>query len=299
MANIPCLDGRTVAADLSAALGLPVWVYNDADCFALAEALLGAGVGIARFSVRGDPGHGGRRRSRAGRTHRDGAGGFAGEWGHGPAVNGAVAPWLDCGCGLQGCLDTVGGARGIERLHRHLAGEEVTSLPCWNAGAPVTPPPGSHGGGGLGRCAERATAMVLNVTGASAVPVGGGLSNAPDLIARLDEAVRGAGAAAGGGPVLRVAELTVEPGLVAAHWPARRRSGVADIRLEVCVTTADSLAAAVAGRADRIELCAALDRAGLTPSPGAMRAAAGCARPVFALIRPRPGISSSRTTTSP
>ena len=45
VANIPCLDGRPVAADLSAALGLPVWVFNDADCFALAEARQGAGRG--------------------------------------------------------------------------------------------------------------------------------------------------------------------------------------------------------------------------------------------------------------
>ncbi|MEO6300921.1 MAG: ROK family protein, partial [Paracoccaceae bacterium] len=42
VANIPCLDGRNVAADLQAALGLPVLMLNDADCFALAEVAAGA-----------------------------------------------------------------------------------------------------------------------------------------------------------------------------------------------------------------------------------------------------------------
>jgi copper homeostasis protein len=61
------------------------------------------------------------------------------------------------------------------------------------------------------------------------------------------------------------------------------------VRLEVCVDTPAGLAAAVDGGADRIELCAALGLAGLTPSPGlmAMAAATGCE--TFAMIRPRPG----------
>ena len=48
----------------------------------------------------------------------------------------------------------------------------------------------------------------------------------------------------------------------------------AAIRLEVCVDDARGLAAAIAGGADRIELCAALDVGGLTPSPGLMPAVA-------------------------
>jgi copper homeostasis protein len=64
---------------------------------------------------------------------------------------------------------------------------------------------------------------------------------------------------------------------------------VSHIALEVCVDTPAGLAAAVAGGADRIELCAALATDGLTPSPGLMAQAARCGRPVFALIRPRPG----------
>jgi copper homeostasis protein len=64
---------------------------------------------------------------------------------------------------------------------------------------------------------------------------------------------------------------------------------MAEVLLEVCVDTPAGLAAAVEGGADRIELCAALELGGLTPSAGMMRAAAGCGRPVMALIRPRSG----------
>ena len=59
--------------------------------------------------------------------------------------------------------------------------------------------------------------------------------------------------------------------------------------LEVAVDDPLGLAAAVAGGADRIELCSALDLGGLTPSAGLMQHAAGCGLPIMAMIRPRAG----------
>ncbi len=59
--------------------------------------------------------------------------------------------------------------------------------------------------------------------------------------------------------------------------------------LEICVDSTDGLAAAIAGGADRIELCAALAVGGLTPPVSFMRWAAQAPVPVHALIRPRPG----------
>ncbi|MFN6007367.1 MAG: copper homeostasis protein CutC [Paracoccaceae bacterium] len=61
------------------------------------------------------------------------------------------------------------------------------------------------------------------------------------------------------------------------------------VRLEVCVDSAEGLAEAVAGGADRIELCAGLALGGLTPSAGLIALAAGCGVPVVAMIRPRAG----------
>jgi copper homeostasis protein len=61
------------------------------------------------------------------------------------------------------------------------------------------------------------------------------------------------------------------------------------MKLEVCVDTIAGLNAAVAGGADRIELCSCLAMGGLTPSVGLMELAAKAPIPVYAMIRPRGG----------
>jgi copper homeostasis protein len=61
------------------------------------------------------------------------------------------------------------------------------------------------------------------------------------------------------------------------------------LKLEVCVADPASLAAAIAGGADRIELCSALELGGLTPLPGLMAQAAKAPMPVYAMVRPRSG----------
>ncbi|MBD8065657.1 copper homeostasis protein CutC [Devosia sp. PTR5] len=59
--------------------------------------------------------------------------------------------------------------------------------------------------------------------------------------------------------------------------------------LEICVDDADGLGAAIDGGADRIELCAALELGGLTPSPGLVSLAGAAGVPSRAMIRHRPG----------
>lgn len=59
--------------------------------------------------------------------------------------------------------------------------------------------------------------------------------------------------------------------------------------LEICVDDPAGLAAAIAGGADRIELCSALSVGGLTPSPGLMALASSSPIPAYAMIRPRAG----------
>lgn len=214
IANIPCLDGRRAAADLTAALGLPVWIGNDADCFALAEAGMGAGRGHKNvFGVILGTGVGGGMVI-DGRIVT-GVGGFAGEWGHGPVLNAARVPWFACGCGLSGCVDTIGGARGIERLHRFLCGRDVPSqaiVAAWRGGDVAA----AETVAVWADLVSGPLAMVLNVMGSSIVPVGGGLSNAPDLIAVLDRATRARVLRASDRPLLLPAELAVEPGLIGA-----------------------------------------------------------------------------------
>jgi N-acetylglucosamine kinase len=214
VANIPCLNGRALAAELGRSLEHPVWVFNDADCFALAEAEAGAGRGHRNvFGVILGTGVGGGLVI-DGRIIT-GTGGYAGEWGHGPVANAALAPWFPCGCGLSGCLDTVGGARGMERLHRHLHGIDTGSvavLQAWQAGDAAAAQTVM-----LWRdLLAGPLAMVLNVVGSSIVPVGGGLANVPALIALLDGAVRANLLRSTDRPLLVPAALTVEPGVVGA-----------------------------------------------------------------------------------
>jgi copper homeostasis protein len=62
------------------------------------------------------------------------------------------------------------------------------------------------------------------------------------------------------------------------------------IQLEICAVSPTSALAALEGGADRIELCAALETGGISPSFAAIEM---CTRsldiPVFVLVRPRPG----------
>ncbi len=218
VANIPAIDGLALGPALQAATGLPVLVLNDADCFALAEASHGAGRGHGTvFGVILGTGVGGGLV--IGGRVVTGAGGYAGEWGHGPVIRGDYA--FQCGCGQVGCIDTIGGARGLERLHRKRTAELLGSeaiIANWLAGE-------AEAGETMALWRELVSgplAMVVNVTGADVLPVGGGLSRALGLVTYLDEAVR-----------VRILRRTTAPLLVPA----------------VCGADAGLLGAAMAGQA--------------------------------------------------
>lgn len=122
-------------------------------------------------------------------------------------------PVFACGCGQKGCLDTVGSARGMERLHHHLTGEVIGSVEVirrWRAGeaSPAVNLWLDLVGGQL--------AMVLNVVGASVVPVGGGLANDRALIAALDRTVRARILRRVAHPLVVVAEAGADAGLIGA-----------------------------------------------------------------------------------
>lgn len=220
IANIPCAHDRPLKADLEAALGLPVLIANDADCCALAEYGVGAGQGHrVIFSVILGTGVGGALVIDGKLVNS--TGGFAGEWGHAPVAATRVGnppvelPRFTCGCGLEGCLDAICSARGMEKLHRHLTGATVTAeeiLERWQSGDAAA-----------ARTIDLfidmlsgPLALVINVTGATVVPVGGGLSNSTALVSALDRAVRSRILRRFLRPLVVRAECTVEPGLVGA-----------------------------------------------------------------------------------
>lgn len=223
-ANIPCIDGRTLAADLAAELGLPVWIANDADCFALAEAQAGAGRGHANvFGLILGTGVGGGLVI-DGRLI-GGPGGFAGEWGHGPVAAHFAGtppqaiPRFACGCGQTGCLDAIGGARGLERVHAalHPGASPLDSrqiIDAWQ-----------DGDANAARTIDcfvdilsGPLAMLVNTIGASVLPVGGGLSNSAPLIAMLDQAVRARILRKTGAAIIVQGQSGAEPGLIGAAW---------------------------------------------------------------------------------
>jgi N-acetylglucosamine kinase len=219
-ANIPCIDQRPLRRELEAKFGLPFLVANDADCFALAEATLGAGRGVKNvFGIILGTGVGGGVIV-DGRIV-SGAGGFAGEWGHGPIMPLTAGdppqsvPQIKCGCGQIGCMDTLGGARGLERIHAHmhrvkLDSTEITS--AWLAGDAAAAQTIAL----YLDLISRPLALAVNITGAGIVPVGGGLSNVPKLIAEIDLATRAKTLHKHEKPLVVPGLCTVEPGLVGA-----------------------------------------------------------------------------------
>ncbi|MCW6509157.1 ROK family protein [Lichenifustis flavocetrariae] len=218
-ANIPCISGHRLGAELTAALGRPVLVANDADCFVLAEALRGAGAGRRIvFGIILGTGVGGGLVVE-GRII-EGEGGITGEWGHGPIlgslrVGAAELPSMPCGCGQSGCLDTLGSARGLERIDTFLHGGSRDSLRIIEAWERAEAAASQTVSTWLGVVAGP-LAMVLNLTGASIVPVGGGLSNSRALVDALDAAVRACVLRRSETAIVVPSELGADAGLLGA-----------------------------------------------------------------------------------
>jgi N-acetylglucosamine kinase len=220
VANVPCIHGRRLGQDLEAALGLPVLVANDADCFVLAEAGIGAGKGHrVVFGVILGTGVGGGLVIDGQLINREG--GFAGEWGHGPvaateAGNPPVhLPRFACGCGLSGCIDAICSARGMEKLHRHLHDEDLSSesiVANWQAQQVRA----SRTIDVYLDVLAGPLALVANVTGTTIIPVGGGLSNSIALIEAIDRAVRARILRKFQRPLVVPAQCKIEPGLIGA-----------------------------------------------------------------------------------
>src|SRR4051812_48898319 len=99
--NTVCLNGQPIKADLERLLGRKIEIQNDANCFALAEALHGAGKGKKLvFGVIMGTGCGG------GIVYKGevitGPQSIAGEWGHMSInPNGPI-----CYCGQRGCVES-------------------------------------------------------------------------------------------------------------------------------------------------------------------------------------------------
>jgi len=159
-ANSTCLIGHDLKGDLEKALGREVRIANDANCFALSEAVDGAGKGAGVvFGVILGTGVG------AGIVVRGevliGPNAIAGEWGHNPLPlpRKEDLPLPDCYCGRKGCIEAYLSGPALERDRRNLERYEERLA--------------------------RALAGVINILDPDVIVLGGGISNIQTLYASV------------------------------------------------------------------------------------------------------------------
>lgn len=116
--NSVVLNGQLIRQDLEVLLQRKVQISNDANCFALSEAVDGAAAGASVvFGVILGTGVG------AGIVVNGhvltGPNGIAGEWGHNPLPwpQPNELPGPQCYCGKQGCIETFLSGPGMAKLH--------------------------------------------------------------------------------------------------------------------------------------------------------------------------------------
>ncbi len=182
--NTTCLNGQRLLEDLQALLNRPLRIANDANCFALSEALDGAGKGHnVVFGVIMGTGVGGgvvfNRQLHQGRQH------ISGEWGH----NILELDGPGCYCGQNGCVETLISGPGLAAdYYRHGGSDTLVASDVVGLAAQ---------GDALAEAAMqrffdrfgRALAMVVNILDPDVIVLGGGLSNVERLYSEGRERV--------------------------------------------------------------------------------------------------------------
>ncbi|HEY5606939.1 MAG TPA: ROK family protein [Alphaproteobacteria bacterium] len=175
-ANTTALIGHAFDRDLAAALGRPVRIANDANCFALSEAADGAAAGYDTvFGIILGTGCGGG--IVVGNRVLTGRNAITGEWGHNPLPwpRDDERPGPPCYCGKRGCIEQFVSGTGLARDYgeatgRTLRSEEISALA--QAGD-------AEACAAMDRLEERlarALASVIDILDPDAIVVGGGLS---------------------------------------------------------------------------------------------------------------------------
>jgi fructokinase len=176
--NTVCLNGQPLRADLERMFRRKIEIQNDANCFAMAEALYGAGKGKKLvFGVIMGTGCGG------GIVYKGevitGPQAIAGEWGHmsidpnGPA----------CYCGQRGCVETFISGGGLEARYAEKFSSKKSLkqiVADYHAGDPIS----VEFMNTFFRNFGRALANVIDVLDPDIVVLGGGVSNFDELYSK-------------------------------------------------------------------------------------------------------------------
>lgn len=176
-ASTTCLIGKAFDKDLERRLGRPVRLANDANCFAVSEAIDGAAAGArVVFGVILGTGVGGGVVIDG--EASTGANAIAGEWGHNPLPwpTGDERPGPRCYCKKLGCIETFVSGPGLARDFHAATGrtekaEEIAAAAESGDRDAVA---------ALERYEERlarALATVINILDPDVIVLGGGMSN--------------------------------------------------------------------------------------------------------------------------
>jgi fructokinase len=174
-ANSTHLIGHAFKQDLERELGRQVRMANDANCFALSEAVDGAGAGAeVVFGVILGTGVGGGVVVRG--EVLTGINAIAGEWGHNPLPlpSAQDLPLRECYCHRLGCIEAYLSGPSLARDHEQATGERLTPEQIVRGGNDAT----------LARYEERlarALGSIINVIDPDVVVLGGGMSNVQRL----------------------------------------------------------------------------------------------------------------------
>lgn len=184
-ANSTWLIGRPLQRDLEHALGRPVRLANDANCFALSEASDGAGAGAhVVFGVILGTGVGGG--IVVGGQVLVGANAIAGEWGHNTLPWPVADEWPGplCYCGRRGCIEMFVSGSGLQTAYGAADPPTARAIATAAAGGDAR---ASAAIDRYSRRLAKALASVINLLDPDVVVLGGGLSNVEALYRRVPE----------------------------------------------------------------------------------------------------------------
>lgn len=157
---------------------LPVWIANDADCLALAEAMYGAGQKYDYvFGVIWGTGIGGGYVTNL-NTNKGAIGGF-GEFGH-IVLESNKKDGRKCNCGHRGCLEMLASGKNIVEQYKQNGGKIKNPDPAliYNSKEKVAREVINQAIKYLGL----GLSMVVNITNPEIIIIGGGVSNLPDEV---------------------------------------------------------------------------------------------------------------------
>lgn len=174
--NTTCLNNRPFRVDVEKYLGIPIKMANDANCFAIAEAKLGAvqehlPTAQLVFGVIMGTGVGGGIVF-DGKVWNGGQG-IAGEWGHSFLDNSGG----DCYCGDVGCTETIIAGPALERYYQALSGQHLSLREITERHKAGTDPAASQTIDRLLHFFAKGISNIINVLDPDVIVLGGGVGN--------------------------------------------------------------------------------------------------------------------------